>query len=578
MSMAAISVSLDQSTERWGSDVIAEAVRELGIPYICLVPGASYRGLHDSFVNHLGNADPAMVVCLHEEHAVAIAHGYAKVTDRPLAVLLHANVGLLHASMALFNAWCDRAPVLAIGATGPLDAEKRRPWIDWIHTSIDQGGAVRGFVKWDDQPASPLAAVESLRRGAMVAATRPFGPVYINIDSSVQEQRFDATKAPAPLEWYAQPRSPAPGAADIADALAMISAAERPVILCGRASRDLEAWNQRVAFAEAIGAPVFVEYNSATTFPRSHPLFTAPLKFSFKQAPEALSAADLVISLDWTDLGGTLAQIVGSGSSRPKVISCSNDQDIHRGWNMDYQKLAFADLRVATTPESFVAALNERLPAPRRQPWSQADNSDTAPAGGSEHLDLAALADAFRTITAGETVTLVSNPLGWPASAVRCEHPLDFLGANGGGGLGAGPGIAIGAALALKDIAPDRLPVAVLGDGDYLMGVNALWTAAKQKIGLLIVVANNRSYFNDETHQEHMARVRGRPVENKWIGQRLDDPAPDLAALARAQGVDAIGPITRLEDLQPALEKGIAAVRAGKPFVIDVVVPPEYAA
>ena len=127
----------------WGSDALAELLSRLDLRYLALVPGSSYRGLHDSLVNYSGNRDPQMLVCLHEEHAVAIAHGYAKVTGRPMAVAVHGNVGLMHATMAIYNAWCNRVPMLIIGATGPVDAARRRPWIDWIHTSADQGALIR---------------------------------------------------------------------------------------------------------------------------------------------------------------------------------------------------------------------------------------------------------------------------------------------------------------------------------------------------------------------------------------------------------------------------------------------------
>lgn len=143
---------------QFGSDVVAETLRALDIPYVALNPGASYRGFHDSLVNHLGNQHPSLMLCLHEEHAVAIAHGWAKVTGTPMAAAVHSNVGLFHATMAIFNAWCDRMPMLVIGATGPVDASKRRPWIDWIHTARDQGAIVRPYVKWGDQPASATAA------------------------------------------------------------------------------------------------------------------------------------------------------------------------------------------------------------------------------------------------------------------------------------------------------------------------------------------------------------------------------------------------------------------------------------
>src|SRR5690349_22862664 len=166
----------------FGSDVVADALRATGIPYIALNPGASYRGLHDSIVNYLGNKTPQMLLCLHEEAAIAIAHGYAKVTDKAMAAAVHSNVGLMHASMAIFNAWCDRLPVIVLGATGPVDAAKRRPWIDWIHTAQDQGAIVRNYVKWDNQPASPAAAREALLRAKWIATNAPQGPVYINLD------------------------------------------------------------------------------------------------------------------------------------------------------------------------------------------------------------------------------------------------------------------------------------------------------------------------------------------------------------------------------------------------------------
>ncbi|MGZ8520203.1 MAG: thiamine pyrophosphate-binding protein, partial [Candidatus Binatia bacterium] len=179
--------NLGKPQMRWGSDVVAETTRRLNLKYIALVPGASYRGFHDSIVNYLGNENPQMVICLHEEHAVSIADGYGKVTETPMAVALHANVGLLHASMTIFNAWCDRTPMIIFGATGPVDAHLRRPWIDWIHTSKDQGAVIRDYTKWDDQPASAQAAVESVLRANQITRTAPRGPVYICLDAGLQE-------------------------------------------------------------------------------------------------------------------------------------------------------------------------------------------------------------------------------------------------------------------------------------------------------------------------------------------------------------------------------------------------------
>ena len=186
----------------FGSDVVAQTLRDLDIPYVALNPGASYRGLHDSLVNYLGNEKPQMLLCLHEESAVAIAQGFAKVTGRAMGAIVHSNVGLMHATMAIFNAWCDRMPIVILGATGPVDAAKRRPWIDWIHTARDQGALVRGYVKWDDQPASPEAAREALIRASVLANAAPQGPVYINLDAEMQEAKLPEPLPPIDIARY----------------------------------------------------------------------------------------------------------------------------------------------------------------------------------------------------------------------------------------------------------------------------------------------------------------------------------------------------------------------------------------
>src|SRR2546430_8293143 len=196
-----------RQNEIWGSDAIAAVLSALYIPYIALNPGASFRGLHDSLVNYLGNERTQLLLCLHEESAVAIAHGYAKASGRMMGVALHSNVGLMHATMAIFNAWCDRVPMLILGATGPWDAARRRPWIDWIHTASDQGALVRDYTKWDNQPASVPAAYEALMRAAQMAQTAPRGPTYINLDAAVQEAKIGALP---PLPDVARFKPPAP--------------------------------------------------------------------------------------------------------------------------------------------------------------------------------------------------------------------------------------------------------------------------------------------------------------------------------------------------------------------------------
>jgi thiamine pyrophosphate-dependent acetolactate synthase large subunit-like protein len=182
----------------------------------------------------------------------------------------------------------------------------------------------------------------------------------------------------------------------------------------------------------------------------------------------------------------------------------------------------------------------------------------------------------LKKVLGDRPVTYTHLPLSWDDSWVTFKHPLDYIGSDGGGGVGGGPGISVGAALALKG--SGRLPVAVCGDGDFLMGITAVWTAVHYKIPLLFVLANNRSFYNDELHQERMARMRNRPVENKWIGQRMSEPEVDLAAMGRAQGAVGFGPVTKPGDLVSILEKAIAEVDAGKVAVVDVRVEPGYTA
>ena len=560
---------------QFGSDVVAQTLRSLQIPYITLNPGASFRGLHDSLVNFLGNRDPQLLLCLHEEHAVAIAHGYAKVTGRPLAVAVHSNVGLFHATMAIFNAWCDRIPVVIIGATGPVDATKRRPWIDWIHTARDQGAIVRSYVKWDDQPASPAAARESLLRAMWHAETAPRGPVYVNLDAHMQEAPLDAPLPPVNTTRYVPEASAAPDDARIREAAALLRSAKHPLLLIGRVSRSVQAWGARVALAEALGAGVVTDLKVGAAFPTDHPLHVdAPSIILSGTAAKAIAAADVILSLDWVDLAGTLHTACG-GEPAATVIQVSLDHLLHNGWSMDHQAHPPVDVFIAAEPDAAVPALHEALRSvepPRALP--QRDRAFMPASSTNGELTTDDLALALRAALGDRRVSLAHLPLSWNGASWPFHHPLDFLGSDGGGGIGAGPGIAVGAALALRGT--DVLPVAVCGDGDFLMGATALWTAVHYRIPVLIVVANNRSFYNDEVHQERMARARGRPVENKWIGQRMSDPDIDLAGIGRAQGAQGFGPVATRDDLASAFAAAINVVVDGGVAVVDVRVQPGY--
>jgi thiamine pyrophosphate-dependent acetolactate synthase large subunit-like protein len=567
---------------RWGSDAVAETVRAIGVDYIALVPGASFRGFHDSIVNYLGNAEPQMVVCLHEEHAVAIADGYAKVKDRPMAVALHSNVGLMHASMAIFNAWCERNPMLIFGATGPVDAHARRPWIEWIHTSSNQASIIRDYIKWDDTPGSAQAAVESVLRAWKITQTPPYGPVYVCLDVGMQEGEINGPIEIPPTARYAPARDVAATDEDIDAILDAFAKAKLPVIMMGRVGCAQDEWDRRVALAEALDAVVVTTMHKRSAFPTTHAAhkLTVSSERPGQAHKDLMAKADLILDLDWLDLGGYLRLCSGdSQSQKPTdatVIQVSMDTTIAHGWAADYQALPAADINVLARPDTVVKQLLKRIaerkikasrPAVAAIPhWTQSVKAPEVSAKG-QPMSLLEMGWVLAEFCAKRDVTLTRLPLGFPGAYCRFESPIAYLGKDAGGAVGSGPGHAVGAALALNGTG--RLPVAVIGDGDYLMGVNALWTASHMNLPLMIVVANNRSYFNDEAHQERVAQHRDRPPENKWIGQRLDDPPVDLVALAKAQGFEGEDPVTDADQLLAALERGEAVLKKGGRYIID---------
>jgi thiamine pyrophosphate-dependent acetolactate synthase large subunit-like protein len=296
----------------WASDAIAEMLRRFGIEFIALNPGSSYRYLHDSLVNYLGNRSPQMLLVLHEEHAVALAHGYAKVSEKPMAVAVHSNVGLMHATMAIYNAWCDRVPVLILGANGPVDAALRRSWIDWIHTTRDQASPIRNFLKWDDEPVSPAAALESLLRAWQIAQRSPCGPTYLSFSVELQETKLgDDLHLPDPAR-YKPGVIPTPSPDSLKPVAELLVAARHPVILIGRGSRRQQDWDSRIQLVELLEARVVTDIKAAAAFPTSHPLHVSPPGLTVSpDAIDVLRAADLVLSLNWIDLGGTLQIALG---------------------------------------------------------------------------------------------------------------------------------------------------------------------------------------------------------------------------------------------------------------------------
>lgn len=553
----------------YGSDVAISALERLGIDCVAFNPGASFRGLHESLVHHGGMRE---VLCLAENTAVAVAHGYAKSALRPMAVFLHNLVGLQSGSMGLFNAWIDQVPMLVVGGSGPSDRAQRRPWIDWIHTAHSQGELVRDFVKWDAEPTSVPGMLEDLALAHHLAVTAPAGPTYVALDGLLQER-----EAPAVDLSVCSPRDPARIGTPIPDLERLtgaLTAAERPVILADFVGRSAAGYRALQDLAALTGAPV-VDLGGRHNFPNAHPADGTP------QRRELLREADLVLALDVRDLRWSISDIDVAGRSfhpllRPEatVMSLGLSGLLHRGWIEQGGTVPGSVDLVGDTEvvlPQVVDMLRDRpgsAPAERSRPAGRAAGPEIGAATGPISLDMLSSA-TWAAVREGPWQLAHGNLRG----VVRKHWDLDpfncYLGASGGAGLGYGPGATIGAALAQAD--EDTLVVSLQPDGDFLYTASALWTAANQSLAMLVVIVNNRVYGQDLMHQLTMSRERGRPESHARVGIDIDDPAVDFAGLARSQGVEGIGPITDASDLLPALSRAAKAVREERrPVVVDV--------
>jgi thiamine pyrophosphate-dependent acetolactate synthase large subunit-like protein len=415
-------------------------------------------------------------------------------------------------------------------------------------------------------------------RANQIARTEPRGPVYLCLDAGLQETEIEALPTLPDPARYAPPEPPRAGPDLIADAARRLAKARHPVILMGRVGRSQEDWDRRVRLAERLGALVLTDLKAAAAFPSGHRLLGAHAStLPSPAAVTVLTQADVILSLDWIDLAGTLKAAFGAEPAPATVIAASMDHHLHNGWSMDHQGLAPADINLAAGTDMVVADLLTALGdgEPDTAQWRHSGpaqiNDPPDPDGRITVPDLAA---AIQDGLAGRDSTLVRGTFSWSGHLWRIAEPLDYLGIDGGAGLGSGTGIAVGAALALKD--SGRVVLSVFGDGDFLMGCQAIWTACHYRIPLIVFVANNHSFFNDELHQERMARQRGRLVENKWIGQRIADPEIDIAMMARAQGATGIGPVKTADDLAAAVKAAVETFDRGGVAVVDVRVKPGY--
>jgi len=568
-----------ESTIRYGSDVVVHVLTHLGIRYAAFNPGFTFRGIHDSMVN-FGPA-PEIIECCHEEIAVAFAHGFAKAAHAPMAACVHDIVGLQHASMAIFNAWCDRVPMLVLGGTGPRDTTKRRIW-DWLHTALVEGELVRPYVKWDDEPHNLASVPESLARAYRTACTRPHGPVYVNFDLSLQEDPVPDGYRPPPIAGYPPPPAPAVPADELERVASLLAEARAPVIVVD----SVEDPGAVAALAEVLGAPVLVfGYRHRVGFATDHPL-------NVNGAEEkVLAGADLVLALEVSDLYGALYdRSLETGASTPRapharVIHIGLDDLMVKGWIQDYQRLPPIDVPLVGDADraarELAAVLKDRVDPSARRRRTEAAAQEHAAVRQAWHDEAArrrsesgpvhpaALAAAVWEAVKGQDYCLVNDSShGWARRLWDIADTDHHLGSSGGAGSGYGMGAAAGAALALRG--SGKLIVNIQADGDLLYTPSALWTVAKYDLPMLIILDNNHSYFNSQNHARTVARNRGRPVANWGIGTAIDVPNVDFCGMARSFGIWADASVATARDLPVAIRAALDVVRTGKPALVDV--------
>ncbi len=574
-----------------GGDFMVDVLKTLNFDYVTMTPASSYRGIHEALVNYGKNTKPEMITCVHEEIAVAMAHGYAKIEGTPLPVLVHGTVGLQHASMALYNAFCDRAPVyMMIGNI--IDADKRAPGVEWAHAAIDPGAIVRDFVKWDDQPASLQHFAESAVRAYKIAVTPPMAPVLISLDGELQENPIpdrEGLRIPK-LAPVAMPQGDSGAVAETAQQLVK---AESPVIIVDRMARTPQGMARLTELAEALQCPV-VDLGGRMNFPSRHPLC-----HTFRRGA-VIAQADVILGIELNDYFGAVHAFSDRIVRRTRPITKTNARTISLGVRdlytkanyQEFQRYEDVDLAIAADGEETLPALTEAVKrlvdADRKSAYEgrgkklaaayatmiEQAKSDATIGWDASPITLGRLCAELYDQIKGEDWSLVGNGINvnWPRRLWNFDKPYRWNGGSGGAGIGYNAPASLGAALANKK--HGRLTVAIQGDGDLMFCPGTLWTAAHHQIPILYVMHNNRAWHQEYMYLQAMANRHGRGVENAHIGTTITDPNIDYAMVAKGMGVYAEGPITDPKDIAPALKRAIAVVKKGQPALVDTIVEP----
>ena len=574
-----------------GGDFMVDVLKKLGIEYVTQTPANTFRGLHEAIINYGGNKSPELLSCTHEEIAVAMAHGYVKIEGKPLAVMVQSTVGLQHAAMALYNAYCDQAPIYMILGNS-VDATKRLFSFEWDHAAIDPSVIVRDYIKWDDQPGSLQHFAESAIRAYRIAMTPPMGPVVLSLDSEMQENPIPAHPALSipPLTRVAAPQGDSGAVAETANLLVK---AENPVIIADRLARSQEGMDRLVELAEALQCPV-IDSGGRGNFPTRHPLCHTG------RSGAVLAQADVILGLEVSDFFGTTHLLSDRIERRTrsitkpgvKTINISSSDLSPKGNNQGFQRFQAVDLTIAADGEATLPSLIEQVKrgvdATRKTAFEargkRLENShhammeqwksDATLGWDASPITLARLCAELYDQIQHDDWSLVGNGIrvSWPRRWWNFDKHYRWIGSSGGAGVGYNAPASLGAALANRKYG--RLSVTIQGDGDLMMAPGTLWTAAHHNIPILYVMHNNRAWHQELMYVQAMCNRHGRGVENAHIGTTIDSPNIDFAMMAKSMGVYAEGPVVNPKDLAPALKRALAVVRKGQPALVDVITDP----
>lgn len=583
-----------------GSDFMVDVIKSLKFDYVLANPAASFRSLHESIINYGNNSQPELVTCMHEESAVGMAHGYFKITGRPLPVLVHGTVGLQHASMAIYNAWCDRVPVVII-AGNHLDASHRAPGVPTFHAAQDPNSIVRDFTKWDDQPVSLPHFAESMVRAYRIAMTPPYEPVILSLDADLQE-RPQPDKERLQIPRYVPSAPPQADASSLREAAKSLAQASNPVIVADRAARTPLGMQLVTELAEVLQAPVF-DQRGRMNIANSHYLNQSG------RGKALIEEADVILGLELSDFFGTVNAYVDNGEddgdgifetrakpsarlmyiSSSELLTKSNYQDFQRFQPVDIGMVGDAEASLPALIEFVKAAIPNsqkdeiaRRGEKMKKSWADARARATTASGfawNASPISTARLSAEIWEVIKNEDWSLVSHDYFqsfWPTKLWAMDKYHSYIGTSGGYGVGYGAPAAVGAALANKALG--RISINIQCDGDLMYAPGVLWTAAHHKIPLLSVMHNNRGYHQEVMHVQRMSNRHDRVANlgggTRPVGTGIEAPDIDFAKLAASLGVWSAGPITNPAELQPTLKRALEVVKRGEPALVDVVCQP----